>query len=412
MGEVTARTSVEDRGRGWNEVGSPPGGPSDPPVPTVERRDDGASAIDLAPPIDDVRVAAFTVPTDAPESDGTLAWDSTTIVVVQLAAAGVRGLGYSYADATAARLVADRLAPIVRGSGAWDTSTTWSAMVAAVRNLGRPGIAATAISATDVALWDLKARLLGVSLADLLGRARERVPAYGSGGFTSYPDERLEAQLGGWAAAGFRAVKMKVGRDPGADPHRVDVARRAIGPSVELFVDANGAYERRDALRAALEFDRRDVTWYEEPVSSDDVEGLRFVRERVPPAMAVAAGEYGWGPDDVRHLVGQGAVDVLQADATRCLGVTGFLLTSAACEAWHVPLSSHCAPALHAQLMAASRPGIHMEWFHDHVRLEHLLFDGAPDARDGCVIPDRTRPGLGLDLRPDEAARYVTWRSA
>jgi L-alanine-DL-glutamate epimerase-like enolase superfamily enzyme len=366
----------------------------------------------LPPPIDGIRVASLTVPTDVPESDGTLAWDSTTMVIVELAAAGVRGLGYSYADATAARLVVEHLAPIVRGAGAWDTAGTWSAMVACVRNLGRPGVAATAISATDVALWDLKARLLGVSLADLLGRAHARVLAYGSGGFTSYPDERLEAQLGDWAAAGFRAVKMKVGRDPAADPHRVDVARRAIGPSVELFVDANGAYGRREALRASLQFERRGVAWYEEPVSSDDIEGLRFVRDHVPPAMAVAAGEYGWGPDAFRSLVATGAVDVLQADATRCLGVTGFLLASAACEAWHVPLSSHCAPALHAQLMAASRPGIHMEWFHDHVRIEQRLFEGAPEARDGYVAPDRGRPGLGLELRPDEAAPYVTWRSA
>jgi L-alanine-DL-glutamate epimerase-like enolase superfamily enzyme len=362
--------------------------------------------------ITDITVAAYAVPTDAPESDGTLEWDRTTIVVVELEAGGVSGLGYSYASAAAARLVASVLAPLVKGGDPLDIPAIWSTLVGAVRNMGRPGIAATAISAVDTALWDLKARLLDLSLLELLGRAREAIPAYGSGGFCSYTDGRLAGQLGGWAAEGFRFVKMKVGREPGRDPARVAVARRAIGGDVELFVDANGAHDARHAVAAAGAFAEHGVTWFEEPVTSDDPAGLRFVRAHVPPAMAIAAGEYGWDLDHFRRLLEGECVDTLQADATRCLGITGFLGAAGLAEAHHVPLSTHCAPALHATLACAVRPAVHLEWFHDHVRLERLLFDGGPSVHGGLVTPDATRPGLGLDLKRSDAERFLEWRSA
>ncbi|HEU0242744.1 MAG TPA: enolase C-terminal domain-like protein, partial [Candidatus Limnocylindrales bacterium] len=359
------------------------------------------------PPIEQVGVSVYTIPTDAPESDGTMAWDRTTIVIVQPEAGGTRGLGYSYADASAARLIAERFSPILLGRSSFDIAGTWSSLVGSVRNVGRPGIAATAISAVDNALWDLKARLLGVSLVDLLGSAREAIPAYGSGGFCSYGDDRLAAQLGGWADDGFRFVKMKIGREPGRDPVRVDVARNAIGDDVELFVDANGAFDRSRALATAAAMADEHVTWFEEPVSSDDVEGLRLLRDRAPAGMSIAAGEYGWDQFAFRRLLESGAVDVLQADATRCLGITGFQMATALCEAFNVPLSSHCAPALHASLTCAARPAVHLEWFHDHVRIEQLLFDGAPVARAGVVTPDRRRPGLGFELKTPDAAPYL-----
>ncbi|HEY3522846.1 MAG TPA: enolase C-terminal domain-like protein [Candidatus Limnocylindrales bacterium] len=382
---------------------------------SVARQPDVAASIDRiagpGPAIDRLAVSAYTIPTDAPESDGTYAWDRTTIVIVEPEAAGVRGLGYSYADVTAARLIADTLAERVVGLDAFDVSAAWSAMVGAVRNIGRPGIAATAISAVDNALWDLKARILGVSLADLLGRDRDAIPGYGSGGFCSYSDERLARQLGGWAEQGFRFVKMKVGREPSADPHRVDVARAAIGDDVGLFVDANGAFDRNRALAFAEVFAERGITWFEEPVSSDDVDGLRLLRDRSPAGIAIAAGEYGWDQFRFRRLLEAGAVDVLQADATRCLGTTGFLMAAALCEAHDVPLSAHCAPSLHVPLTCAARPAVHLEWFHDHVRIEHLLFEGAPEPRDGLLAPDLDRPGLGLELRRADAEPYLTWRN-
>ncbi|WP_242345630.1 enolase C-terminal domain-like protein [Anaeromyxobacter terrae] len=355
--------------------------------------------------IERVRAAAYRIPTDGPESDGTLAWDATTLVVVDVEAGGARGLGYTYADAAAASVAGGTLADAVAGLDALDPPAAHRAMAVAIRNAGAAGVGGMALSAVDVAIWDLKAKLLALPLATLLGRVRQAVPVYGSGGFCSYAPERLAAQLGGWAAEGFAAVKMKVGRDPRADPARVRAAREAIGQA-GLFVDANGAYGRKQALALAEAFAESGVTWLEEPVSADDLAGLRLVRDRAPPGMDVAAGEYGHDARYFRRVLEAGAVDVLQADATRCGGVTGFLRAAALAAAFGIPLSSHCAPAIHVHLMCAADTGVHAEWFHDHVRIESALLEGAARPRDGTIAPDPVRPGLGLELRRANAERF------
>jgi L-alanine-DL-glutamate epimerase-like enolase superfamily enzyme len=275
----------------------------------------------------------------------------------------------------------------------------------AVRNLGQAGLCATAIAAVDVALWDLKGKLLGVSLADLFGRARDEVPVYGSGGFTSYSEERVAEQLGAWAASGVEWVKMKIGSEPARDLDRVRAARRAIGQA-GLFVDANGAYSRKEALEFAERFATLGVAWFEEPVSSDDLEGLRLLRDHGPGGIAIAAGEYGYDTRYFRRMLEAGAVDVLQADASRCCGLTGFLEVGALCEAFGLPLSAHCAPALHLPAAAALPRFVHQEWFHDHARIEAMLFDCAPRLDHGAIRPDRSRPGLGLALKRADAARF------
>lgn len=360
-----------------------------------------------AVPVERLDVSAYTIPTDAPESDGTLRWDSTTIVVVEANGGGTAGIGYSYTHAAAAGLIRDLLAEVVRGSDAMDVAAAWAAMRHAVRNLGRPGLASTAIAAVDTALWDLKAHLLDVALVTLLGAVRETIPLYGSGGFTSYPPERLREQLGEWAEQGFAFVKMKVGRHPGDDPERVRAAREAIGQGVELFVDANGAFERKAALAFAASLAELGVTYFEEPVSSDDLEGLRLLRDRGPAGMRIAAGEYGYDLVYFRRMLEAGAVDILQADVTRCGGITELLRVGALCEAYSLPLSGHTAPMLHAHAACAIPAMRHLEWFHDHARIERMLFDGVLVPERGKLRPDRSRPGIGIELKRSDAARYA-----
>lgn len=374
-----------------------------PPVEAAAR----PAAQRPAATVERITCAAYRIPTDRPESDGTLDWDATTLVVVEAEGGGERGLGYTYADAGAAVSAGGLLADAVRGTDALDPPAAYRAMARAIRNAGRPGTGGMALSAVDVALWDLKARLLGLPLATLLGRAHAAIPAYGSGGFCSYSEAQLRDQLGGWAAEGFAAVKMKVGRDPSADPDRVRAARDAIG-GAGLFVDACGAYSRKEALALAEIFSRAAVTWLEEPVPSDDLAGLRLVRDRAPPGMDVAAGEYGSDPAYFRQMLEAGAVDVLQADATRCGGVTGFLAVAAVAAAFGMPLSSHCAPSLHVALLCAAETALHAEWSHDHVAIEQALLEGAPRPRDGLLAPQQDRPGLGLELRRRDAERYRT----
>jgi len=354
-----------------------------------------------------VTVSAYQVPTSSPEADGTLSWDSTTMVLVRVWAGDQCGLGYSYAHHAAASLIQDKLVPILEGADAMAIPGLWRDMLNALRNLGQGSLCAMALSAVDNALWDLKARLLQVPLANLLGRSREAVPIYGSGGFTSYSVEELQGQLGDWVAGGISRVKMKVGSQPDADIARVRAAREAVGETTELFVDANGAYDRKQALAFARAFAEFGVNWFEEPVSSDDREGLRLLRDRAPGAMEISAGEYGYRIFDFRLLLEGGCVDVLQADATRCAGISGFLQVSSLCQAHGVPLSAHTAPALHLALGCALPDFRHLEYFHDHVRIEATLFDGVTTPQAGRLAPDLSRPGLGLDFREQDAARYA-----
>lgn len=353
------------------------------------------------------KARAYRIPTDRPEADGTFAWTATTIVVATLDAGDAYGIGYTYTDASAAALIERMLAPALDGRSAFDIGGALAALRRAVRNVGRGGVAATAISALDAALWDAKAKLLGLPLAKLLGGVRDAVPVYGSGGFTSYDEHALRAQLEGWRAQGLHACKIKVGSAPRDDPARVRIARDALGGGVALFVDANGAFAPRDALAFAQRIAECDVRWFEEPVSADDIDGLRFVRERLAAGVDVAAGEYGYTLDDFRVLLASGALDVLQADATRCGGVSGFLEAATLADAFHRDLSAHCAPALHRHVCCAAPRVRHVEWFHDHARIERMLFDGAPTPRDGAIAPDMSRPGLGIELKAQEAARFA-----
>ena len=356
--------------------------------------------------IEEIKVSVFEIPTESPESDGTLEWNHTTLVVVEARAANTHGVGYTYADEATALLVKKLLAEIVRGRDALDVQGNWCAMVHAIRNLGRPGIVSMAIAAVDNALWDLKARLLQLPLAKLLGMVRDSVPIYGSGGFTSYSESQLQRQLSHWAECGIEMVKMKVGRDPQNDIERVRRAREAIGKHTHLFVDANGAYSRKQALQLAEEFHKYGVSWFEEPVSSDDLEGLRLIRDRAPAGMDIAAGEYGYDSRYFRRMLEAGAVDVLQADATRCAGITGFLTAAALCEAQCMPLSAHTAPGVHTHVCCAASAVRHLEYFYDHVRIEREVFEGSPQPKNGRLYPDLTRPGNGLQLRRRDAQKY------
>jgi L-alanine-DL-glutamate epimerase-like enolase superfamily enzyme len=360
----------------------------------------------VTPRVEGLEATVYEVPTDQPESDGTLEWDSTTIVVVEAFNGRERGLGYTYGDRSVATLIESKLAEIVRDADAMQPSAIWAAMRRELRNAGQQGVGAMAISAVDIALWDLKARLLGVSLADALPRLRESVPIYGSGGFTSYEDRRLREQLRGWIDSGIRSVKIKVGRKPEADPARVAMTREAIGPNVELMVDANGAYTLPQALGLAERFAEEDVSWLEEPVSSEDIDGLAELRSRSPAGMAIAAGEYVWSSSDAQRLVEAGAVDVLQADVTRCGGITELLHIGGLCSARQVPFSAHCAPAVSTHVCCAMETVQHIEYFHDHVRIESMLFEGATEPGGGELRPDEALTGLGLEPRPSVMEEY------
>jgi L-alanine-DL-glutamate epimerase-like enolase superfamily enzyme len=360
-------------------------------------------------PIRALDVTVYTVPTDAPEADGTLSWEATTMVLVRAHAADAVGTGWTYGPAACAALITEMLAGAVTGRDALDVGGAFDAMVKAVRNASRPGLAGYSISAVDVALWDLKARLLNVSLHRLIGAVRDDVPVYGSGGFTTYDERQLRDQLTRWVLEqAIPRVKIKIGQSWGADTSRdldrMRQARAVIGAQTELFVDANGGYRRKQAIRVMQSAADLDVRWFEEPVSSDDLDGLREIRDSV--AADVTAGEYGSDLYYFRRMCAAGAVDCLQADVSRCGGITEWLRVAAVAASHGLDISGHCGPHLHAHVAAATPNLRHLEWFHDHVRIESMLFDGTLDPTGGTVRPDPGAPGHGLTLRRADAERY------
>ena len=363
------------------------------------------------PRVDGVTAEVYEVPTDRPEADGTLAWSKTTLVLVRVTGGGATGLGYTYATGACKPLIEGELAAAIGDVCTLDTGAAWQAMARAVRNLGRPGLVSCAISAVDAALWDLKATLLDLPLSRLLGLVREEVPVYGSGGFTTYDEPATRAQLERWTGdLRIPRVKIKIGESWGTNPSRdlarIAFARSVIGPGTELYVDANGGYTRKQAVRMARAMAEHGVTWFEEPVSSDDLDGLREVRDQVDPD--VTAGEYGYDLPYFARMVGAQAVDCLQVDVTRCGGISEFLRAAAVAAASGVQVSGHCAPNLHAHVCAAIPNLRHLEYFHDHVRIEQMFFDGTLDPAGGTLRPDTSRVGLGLALKESNAAPYRT----
>lgn len=354
-------------------------------------------------------VSAYTVPTSTPEADGTYAWDATTMVLVRAAAGEWTGIGWTYAPAACAALVRETLGPAVVGLNCFDVPAAAEAMARVVRTSSRPGLAGYAISAVDCALWDLKARILGLPLHRLFGAARAAVDVYGSGGFTTYSEGQLRTQLAGWTVdQKIPRVKIKIGEDRGTntvrDLTRIRQVRETIGPAVQLFVDANGGYTAKQAVRVFEASAEQEVAWFEEPVSSDHLEGLREVRRSV--TADVAAGEYGTTLFYFRRMCEAGAVDCLQVDVSRCGGFTEWFRAAAVAAAHGLEVSGHCAPNLTVSAAAGTLNFRHLEWFHDHVRIEDMFFDGTGDPAGGSVRPREDSPGNGLTFRVRDAEKY------
>ena len=352
-----------------------------------------------------LETSVYTVPAPAEEADGTLSWTATTAVVVEVGVGETTGIGWTYSSGATAQIIDDHLRPVVMEAPVHGVDGLHERMRRACRNLGTRGLVGHAISAVDIALWDLKARLLDVSLVELFGGdPGARTPVYGSGGFTSLNDDQLRQQVEGWLEAGCQAMKIKVAESWGSnerrDLERASKLRALAGDGVQLMVDANGGYTVGQACRTGAAYDDLGVIWFEEPVSSDDLPGLAQVRAAV--RCDVAAGEYAYDVYDVRGLCD--VVDCLQLDVTRVGGYTGWRKAAALAASHNLQVSGHCAPALHASLTPAISNTRHVEWFVDHVRVESALFDGVPAITDGTIAPS-PGPGHGMSIRA-KAVRY------
>jgi L-alanine-DL-glutamate epimerase-like enolase superfamily enzyme len=352
-------------------------------------------------------IRTYKIPTSTLEADGTLQWNSTVLLCIWVTALDCKGFGYTYADKATAFVAQDLLKEVVQREDSLCVELIWNNMYHHIRNLGRSGITSMAISAIDIALWDLKSKILQTPLVELFGSIRKTVSVYGSGGFTNYSKVELQSQLSEWARDGMKFVKMKIGTHPEDDVKRVGWAREAIGENVELFVDANGAYNAKLACEKSFRFAELGVTWFEEPVIAEDFEGTKFVRQHSAKTMNIASGEYGYNLNYFKRLLSSQSVDFLQADVTRCGGYTGFKKVAALAEAFNIPLSSHCAPTAHLPLGCSITILKHLEYFHDHSRIESLLFEGCPIPKDGSLTCQGSQPGIGVELKFKDAEKFL-----
>lgn len=332
---------------------------------------------------------------------------------------GRYGWGEGYGPADVVRAGVEFFAPLILGGDPLHTGALWQRMHARGHDFARRGVLLAALSAIDVALWDLKGKMLGTPVHVLLGgKRREAVSVYATG---LYFDEepnltaRLATEAVGYVAQGFRAVKMKVGLGVGADAANVRAVRAAIGPAVQLMIDANHAFSLREALDLVRRVEDCAITWFEEPLAPDDYEGYRELRGR--SSIPIAAGECEYGVAGFHQLFGARAVDIAQPDLCACGGFTEVQRIAALARAHGVDVTPHCwgtgigfAVGLHFLSTVDLLPGrLRLpEPLLEMDRTENALRDGLTtrfQPSDGrVVVPDA--PGLGVDVDPGRLAEF------
>lgn len=323
--------------------------------------------------------------------------------------AGLEGLGLSIPGRAVQAVVEQNLKHLLVGRDPFNIEWLWERMFWEIRTYGRKGIAFCAISAVDMALWDLKAKALGLPLYRLLGPYHERVPIYGSGGWTDFDERELVAEQTDYInRLGVRAVKMKVAKDFGKsereDIVRLDAVRKAIGDDVELLVDANNGYYAKQAIRMARHFEERRVGWFEEPVLADDIDGLAAISRAT--TIPIATGEHEYTKYGFKDLIARGGVDIVQPDVGRVGGVTEWMKVAHLAHAFNLPVAPHAFQLVHLHL-AMCTPNLRLvEYLGVTEQGDQIWFTDFPQPKDGWWAPYPDRPGLGLELNPRVVEQY------
>lgn len=356
--------------------------------------------------IRDVVVHLVSAPVAGGFADATRKVETIGFALVRIRTAqGLEGLGVTYHEVggeAVREIIRRNMAPKLIGRDPLESEALWHEFFHYLRGVGRKGVSFCALSAVDVALWDLKGKIAGLPLHRLLGGNRTRVPVYASGGWTSYSDEQLVEEMRGMVARGFRMVKFKVGYAGGTDIRRdalrVRKVREALGPEIRLLVDANNCFDAATAVQLANRIREFDVMLFEEPVFADDIPGLsRFRRGTDIP---LATGEHEYTRFGVRDLLLAEAADYVQADGARAGGYTEMLKIAALTQAWNVRFAPHAMENLHLPLVAALPNAPFLERLLMFEDITARVFKGAAVPVDGHMEVPET-PGLGLALDMD-----------
>jgi L-alanine-DL-glutamate epimerase-like enolase superfamily enzyme len=320
---------------------------------------------------------------------------------------GIEGLGIG--TPFARQIIESALKPLLLDQDPLWHEKLWDDMFWRVRGYGRKGVAFCAISAVDIALWDLKAKIFGVPLYRLLGPYTDSVPIYGSGGWTSFSDTELVREQMSYVERGIPRVKMKVAKDFGRseaeDIRRVAAVRKAVGDSVEVYVDANNGYYAKQAIRMARHFSDYDIGWFEEPVLADDIAGLAAIAQAID--IPVATGEHEYTKYGFKELIAQGGADIVQPDVGRVGGVTEWLKVAHLAHSFNLPVAPHAVQLVHLHL-ACCTPNLKVvEYLGVSEEADRVWYTEFPEPRDGMWSPYPDRPGLGLELNPEAVSKYA-----
>jgi L-alanine-DL-glutamate epimerase-like enolase superfamily enzyme len=321
--------------------------------------------------------------------------------------AGAEGLGVG---TPIAREIIERVfKPLLVGQDPLCIEKIWDDMFWRVRGYGRKGVAFCAISAVDIALWDLKARLFGVPLYRLLGPYTDRVPIYGSGGWTSYTEAELVREQMSYVERGIPRVKMKVAKDFGRaereDVKRLAAVRKAVGDDVEIYVDANNGYYAKQAIGMARHLSEYDVKWFEEPVLADDIAGLAAIARAID--IPVATGEHEYTRYGFKSLIADGGADIVQPDVGRVGGVSEWMKVAHLAQAFNLPVAPHAVQLVHLHLACCISNLKVVEYLGTVEEGDRIWYTEFPQPRDGYWSPYPDRPGLGLELSPDAVRRFA-----
>jgi L-alanine-DL-glutamate epimerase-like enolase superfamily enzyme len=353
-----------------------------------------------------VQVHLVSQPVTGGFTDATRAVETLGFTIVRITTdQGLEGIGVTYhevgGEATKA-LIERNIAHKLVGRDPLETEVLWSELTTYLRGVGRKGLLFCALSAIDIALWDLKGKIFGVPLYRLLGGNKTHIPVYASGGWTSFSDEELVASMKSNVDTGYSMIKFKVGVEGGKninrDVIRVRKVREAVGPNVGIMLDANNCWDAATGVQFANRVRELDIMWIEEPVPADDIPGLaRFRRATDIP---LATGEHEYTRYGVRDLILAEAADIVMADGARAGGYTEMLKIAALTQAWNLKFSPHAMENIHIHLVSAAPNAPFLERLTMFEDITAKTFKNVPWPKRGFIdIPDL--PGLGLELDLD-----------
>lgn len=321
---------------------------------------------------------------------------------------GTEGLGVGTGNLAIRAVIENNLKDLLIGQDPFNIEKLWNDMFWRVRGYGRKGVAFQALSTVDIGLWDLKAKALGLPLYRLLNPMFEKVPIYGSGGWTNYDEKELVAEQTGYVDRGIPRVKMKVGKDFGQsereDIARLNAVRKAVGDDVEIYVDANNGYYAKQAIRMSRMFEDYDVKWFEEPVIADDIEGLAAISRAT--TIPVATGEHEYTKYGFKDLIARGAVDIVQPDIGRVGGVTEWMKAAYLAHAFNLPVAPHAVQLVHLHCAMATPNLKVVEYLGSVEKNDDFFYTDYPKPVNGTWAPYPDKPGLGLELNPNVVAEH------